>query len=346
MSEIGAAADVISGAVVARALEPGAGEGDGHTHETACLNCKATLTGPFCSACGQHAHVHRTLSAFSHDVLHGVFHLEGKVWRTLPVLAWQPGRLTRAYIEGQRARFVSPMALFLFSVFLMFAVISALGSPASINSDNVEQGVSTGASKSAEQVRKLEADRAAIVAVRGNSETIDRQLAAAREEATLLKSMAERGLVKGSAVRISDDVPAWLAAPLRRAAADPEFLLYKVQNNAYKYSWALIPISLPFMWLLFPFSRRFRLYDHMVFVTYSLAFMTLLVVAASLLNAAGLGVLAGFALMLPPVHMYRQLRGAYALTRVGALWRTLVLLLCSLVVAALFIASLFALGLF
>ncbi len=214
--------------------------------------------------------------------------------------------------------------------------------PAAINTNNVEEG----ASKSAEQVRKLEADRAAIVAAKGNREKIDRQLAAAREEATLLKSIADRSLVKGSAVRISDDVPAWLAAPLRRAAADPEFLLYKVQNNAYKYSWALIPISLPFMWLLFPFSRRFRLYDHMVFVTYSLAFMTLLVVAASLLEAAGLGVLSGFALMLPPVHMYRQLRGAYGLKRVGALWKTLLLLLFSLVVAALFIASLFALGFF
>ena len=30
------------------------------------------------------------------------------------------------------------------------------------------------------------------------------------------------------------------------------------------------------MWLLFPFSRRFRLYDHTVFVTYSLCFMMLL----------------------------------------------------------------------
>ncbi|MCY7339305.1 MAG: DUF3667 domain-containing protein [Sphingomonas bacterium] len=348
MDEIEAIGDAVSGGLVARAIEPSAGAvaPDGHTQEAACLNCATPLSGDYCHACGQHAHVHRTLSAFIHDFLHGVFHLEGKIWRTLPVLAWQPGRLTRDYIEGQRARFVSPIALFLFSVFLMFAAISALGSPAALTTDSVRNDVSTGASKSEAQVKKLEAARAKIVAARGNSEAIDRQLAAAREEASLLKTIAERGLLKGSAVRVSDDVPAWLAAPLRRAAADPEFLLYKVQNNAYKYSWALIPISLPFMWLLFPFSRRFRLYDHMVFVTYSLAFMTLLVVTASLLHAAGLGVLAGFALMLPPFHMYRQLRGAYGLTRLGALWRTLLLLLCSIVVAGLFVVSLFALGLF
>ena len=49
----------------------------------------------------------------------------------------------------------------------------------------------------------------------------------------------------------------------------------------------LIPLSVPFLWLLFPFSRRFRLYDHTVFVTYSLSFMTLLVVTAVLIGLPG-----------------------------------------------------------
>ena len=67
------------------------------------------------------------LRAFFHDLLHGVLHFEGKIWRTLPMLAWRPGELTRRYIDGERASFVSPIALFLFSVFLMFAVGSLSG---------------------------------------------------------------------------------------------------------------------------------------------------------------------------------------------------------------------------
>ena len=102
---------------------------DGHTCETSCLNCGAALVGDYCHACGQHGHVHRTLTAFFHDLLHGVLHFEGKTWRTLPLLAWRPGQLTRAYIDGKRASFVSPLALFLFSVFLMFAVVTSLTSP-------------------------------------------------------------------------------------------------------------------------------------------------------------------------------------------------------------------------
>ncbi len=43
------------------------------------------------------------------------------------MLAWHPGHLTRRYIEGERATFVSPIALFLFSVFLMFGVAGLTG---------------------------------------------------------------------------------------------------------------------------------------------------------------------------------------------------------------------------
>ena len=54
-----------------------------------------------------------------------MLHFEGKVWRTLPLLAWQPGRLTREYMDGRRACYVSPIAMFLFVVFLSYAAIRA-----------------------------------------------------------------------------------------------------------------------------------------------------------------------------------------------------------------------------
>ena len=127
MPDLEAIGDAATGAVLAKAVEPRTGPDDGHTHEKNCLNCGSELVGEFCHACGQRAHVHRTLHAFWHDLLHGVLHFEGKVWHTLPLLAWRPGELTRRYIDGERAKFVSPMALFLFSVFLMFAVASFSG---------------------------------------------------------------------------------------------------------------------------------------------------------------------------------------------------------------------------
>src|SRR5690606_39095357 len=89
--------------------------------------CGSPLVSSTSHSCGQRGHVHKTLGAFFHDLLHGVLHFEGKIWRTLPILVWRPGQLTREYIDGRRATYVSPIALFLFTIFLLFATFSAMG---------------------------------------------------------------------------------------------------------------------------------------------------------------------------------------------------------------------------
>jgi hypothetical protein len=116
---------------------------------------------------------------------------------------------------------------------------------------------------------------------------------------------------------------------------NPKLALYKVQTYSYKLSWALIPISVPFLWLLFPFSRRFGLYDHTVFVTYSLCFMTLLAIVAMLgakLGVPSLGLLG----LVPPFHMLVQLRGTYGLSWFGAWLRTWFLSMFALTALILF----------
>jgi hypothetical protein len=128
MTEIEGIGEAVTGGAAARAVEPEAGEGSG-AEAGACLNCGTPLVGPHCHGCGQAGHVHRTIRAWWHDLAHGVLHLDGKIWRTLPLLALKPGELTRRYVAGERAKFISPMAMFLFSVFLMFAVFSLLGGP-------------------------------------------------------------------------------------------------------------------------------------------------------------------------------------------------------------------------
>ena len=319
---------------------------DGHSAEAACLNCGAVLSGEYCHDCGQHAHVHRTLTAFFHDVAHGVLHFEGKVWRTLPLLLWQPGELTRDYVAGQRARFVSPMALFLFSVFLMFAVLGMTGSISAPDTSQVRSGMVANVGKDEARLKVAVAERTVLVAQGKPTADLDRRIKDIEAELSLERAMASKGLIAGTTTRLSDDVPAWLRNPIEQAGRNPDLLLYKIKSSAYKWSWAIIPLSVPFLWLLFPFSRRFRLYDHLIFVTYSLSFMTLLVCVATLIGVAGLGAVAGFAMLVPPIHMYRQLRGAYSLSGWSALWRTMVLVTAAVVVLAMFFVGLVGVGLF
>ena len=319
---------------------------DGHTLEMACLNCGTALTGDYCHACGQHAHVHRTLGAFFHNLAHGVLHFEGKVWRTLPLLVWHPGRLTRDYVDGKRARFVSPMALFLFSVFLMFAVLGLTGSLAVPDTNKVRGELAANVAKDETKLSRATAERIRLIAQGKPTADVDRRIKETEGELSLERAMATKGLVAGTTTRLSDDVPAWLRNPIEQAGRNPELLLYKLKSSAYKWSWAIIPLSVPFLWLLFPFSRKFRLYDHLIFVTYSLSFMTLLVCLATLVGVAGLGAVAGFAMFVPPIHMYRQLRGAYSLSGWGALWRTVVLVTAAITVLATFFVGLVGVGLF
>jgi hypothetical protein len=102
----------------------------------------------------------------------------------------------------------------------------------------------------------------------------------------------------------------------------------------------------PFLWLLFPFSKRFRLYDHTVLITYSLCFLTLLAVLLSLAMRAGVSwtAVSAAAAILPPIHLYRQLRGAYGLGRAGALWRAVLLMLFALLVTGAFAFLLLLIG--
>jgi hypothetical protein len=131
---------------------------------------------------------------------------------------------------------------------------------------------------------------------------------------------------------------------IQNVQENPELAVTNMQDAASKYSWLLIPLSLPFMWILFPFSRRYRLYDHTVFVTYSLSFMMILVILGGGFIEVGLSSLAGMLFLVPPFHMYRQLRGAYQLGRFSALVRTMLLTTFAFIAAGLFFAVVAAVG--
>src|SRR5687767_8406794 len=159
-----AAGDVLTGAIVAGTIEGASGKKGPAAHGGQCLNCGATVDGAFCSSCGQRTHLHRSLLHLGHDILHGVFHFEGKLWRTIPELFFHPGRLTRRYIDGERAKFISPMALYLFSVFLMFGVFSFTTSNVfDSTTDGVAGDVITEFQENNQSAREATEDRLAAV---------------------------------------------------------------------------------------------------------------------------------------------------------------------------------------
>lgn len=408
--------DVVTGGLLARAVEPKAGEGHAGQDGT-CLNCGAEVSGAFCAACGQKVHLHRTLAAFWHDLAHSVFHFDGKIWRTLPLLVWSPGHLTRRYIHGERAKFVSPFALFLFSVFLMFAIFSWVTpkgtatekaptpkeAVAALDEDRqelrtkIEELIALRRNAQARRARadwiegeirrtralldKIEQDKTIEVSAEAitkrrlavnqrKMETGIAELEAQKAEAlkagqptadiqneinalktgmavlTAASSTEDDSAFKVDKVDLDFGWPA-IQEAIQHAAKNPQLLIYKLQSNAYKFSWALIPLSTPFLWLLFFWRRQFYVFDHAVFVTYSIAFMMMLITACVLaIQFPATEVIGGLALTLyPPVHIYRQLKQSYGLTRFGAVWRTMLLLTFAVTALSLFFGLILTMGL-
>ncbi|MEM1052157.1 MAG: DUF3667 domain-containing protein [Pseudomonadota bacterium] len=345
---------VMEGALAGRAIEPADGEGASKIARypaDECANCGASVTTTYCPQCGQKRTVHRTLTALGHDLIHGVLHLDGKFWQTLPLLVFKPGKLTRRYINGERAKFVSPMAMFLFSVFAMFAVFQMVGisAPADIGTD-------TNLNQSTEQMRieteKAIKERETALGQMANDDPERAEVEAELEQ--LQSSLTGIGEIEKLtfSTNLDDEYEPTGVDFIDQAAKkwqdNPSLMIYKLQSNAYKFSWLLIPLSIPFMWLIFVWKPRFKAYDHAIFVTYSLAFMSLLFITASLIAVAGAPepFIVFPLLIIPPLHIYKQLRGAYELSRLSAIWRLLAMSIFIWIIVGLFAQTLLLLGAF
>ncbi len=387
--EFEAAGGMIEGGLLAKAAEDEAKALHGEGREGGiCLNCQEPVTGNFCGNCGQSLHVHRSFTAFWHDILHGVLHFEGRFWRTLPLLVWKPGDLTRRYVHGERAKFISPMALFLFSVFMMFAVFSFIANPFSTADDGDYDADYTASvitesqeleGRLDQKIKDLEsADEEDKADIRKDILDLKRSLnimaqmtmsdppypeaafgsenlgigEATGEQAESTGTEADSGelqdrsqaelwaKLKGSAIGKT------LKSGLERANKNPSLLIYKLKANGYKFAWLLIPISIPFVWLTLIGRRGHRFYDHAVFATYSIAFMSLLFVICAILAAIGVSssIWGPLLLFYPPFHIYRQLRHTYNMSRTEALVRVFFLLIFTVISLTLFFIILLALG--
>lgn len=97
-----------------------AGTSDGDV-SSPCLNCGAELLGDFCHRCGQKAGETRSsLRSWIGEQVEEHLSVDAKLPRTLRSLFFQPGFLTREYLDGRRARYVRPLQLYLLAAALLF----------------------------------------------------------------------------------------------------------------------------------------------------------------------------------------------------------------------------------
>lgn len=118
-----------------------------------CPNCGAELHGRFCANCGQRTtELKPTLHELLHEAVHEFAHVDGKILRTIGLLLFRPGQLTKEFFEGKRARSVTPLRLYLLASVLFFGVVAL--SPARPMKVSVTKGASAGLTRAADRLNR------------------------------------------------------------------------------------------------------------------------------------------------------------------------------------------------
>ncbi|MCZ8087886.1 MAG: DUF3667 domain-containing protein [Brevundimonas sp.] len=247
--DIDTAGGAVTAGLVGGAIEKPTGHA-GEAHAT-CTDCGEPVSGKFCANCGQPTHVHRSLLHLGEEVLHGVMHFDTRAWRTLPLLMFNPGRLTREWVQGRRTRYVPPLAMFLFTVFVMFFILS-FGGGGTVNVPQVPPSSGERAQLEA-SLAEAQAELAALEAAQGEDAPPPGMIQAQRGVITALEARLAPEAGAAGEVRADGLEPgSWQAAivdaerdgrlmvntgvpsfdkSIRKKLANPDLALYKIQQT-------------------------------------------------------------------------------------------------------------------
>lgn len=284
---------------------------------TPCANCATPLQGPWCHACGQLGEdFHRSASKLLMETIEGLFHFDGRLWRTLPDLALRPGKLTRSYLDGHRAPQIPPLRMFLVVLLLVF-VTGSLGHNALVQMNGDKAGV---------EARK---------------ETVDALKELTPEQRARVKDQASKVHLTIAGDKTNEAASEWLSTRLKKVIDEPERFKLVLESWGERFAFLMLPLSALLLSVAFVFKRGLYLFDHLIFSLHSLSFMGLLTALFFVLpNQIG-----GLLLFLAPVHLFVHMRQVYGTSIIGTLLRMLFLFVGTTVGVSFLIIGLLAVGL-
>jgi hypothetical protein len=268
-----------------------------------CPNCSELLWGQYCASCGQRARTRMiTFWELLKDAGDLLSSLDSRIWRTLGLLLFRPGRLTLDYLQGKRARFVPPVRLFIASS-IVFFFIATLNARFQFGDDAVlfpgpdeappvaEESEPAPRTRAGAQVGGINIDEACNVDYSGVPEWLARLLPAERAVEICERIVADRG--QSFARAVLGNIPAMM------------FLFLPLMGLVMK--------------LLYPLSGRYYA-EHLLFLVHYHSFfflINILLVAtrwAAELAAPGrlpTDLLTAAVFIYIPVYLFRAMRRVY-----------------------------------
>lgn len=294
-----------------------------------CPNCGATFTGRYCSNCGQEDHslavpLHRMILDFLSDQ----FQFDSRIGRTLGLLLFRPGRLTRNYLAGQRQRYIPPVRMYLFLSIIFFLVVGLMPVKVQdvvhINEPGQGPAPATATQLAAVMatIRKGVARKQPPSAATDLGSTIKRRIAESAQTAAPAASASPGPMGR------------WFVARFKAAKANPGEFWRQFRGNMPKVLFFLIPVF-ALLLKVFYFLRKRYYSEHLIFALHyhSVLFLNLLLVvglvALARIAPAVLGATArwaGVALGIWSVlYLVPAMKTAYGDGWWGAIWRSSIL---------------------
>jgi len=277
----------------------------------ACAACETPLAGRYCHSCGQDARARPApLRQMAVEVATSYSPLDGKLARTIAVLALRPGRLLEAYRSGAGSLYVTPLKLFVAATALFLSVLNF--------SDTTFF----------QYVWKVDEPGRAVHAVY-DPDTMEVSVVGATDEDRWLQPRIEPA--------IDPEITAAIATAARTApdeATRANMRYELVLNTEQEKLAARLSDWLPnVLWLLMPlyalgliplFGRQRLFLEHVIFAMWAHAVGFLLAMGMSAINSRGANLSA--ALLALPYLAYFTLAAAryYGMSHLQALWRGVV----------------------
>ena len=329
----------------------------GPGQDTTCRNCGAALAGDFCHVCGQSAQsVRRPFWSLLGESVETLFAIDGRIARTLPDLIFRPGRMTRAYLDGQRARFIPPFRLYVLASLLFFILLplvmgqglSILPEASANISDaraQIERSYAAGEMTEEDYRAAIEGLNELELAWSVGSEpspqdtaTPPEGLSAETEASAPEEAAPSPDAAAGEAT--SELMPAEALGKLRQSAAEgnqdavlltrmidnPDQLAERTQEWIPRLMFVLLPVYACLLALTYLWRRQFLFYDHLIVSLHfhsALFFSMAIGMLAAYLVGAGWVSLA--LLLYSNWYLYRLNRAVYGRGRFSSFLRVLTL---------------------
>lgn len=324
---------------------------------TRCLNCETELTGRYCHECGQeYADQHRSILHLTWETIESMFHVDGRLWRTLPWLFFRPGQLSKEYFEGKRARHVPPFRTFLVSLLIFILAAEAVLHKLTHDIKHAAEhppaaggeaghaaplGIGTSVSVSTPDGPK--------VGYMKDGKVVDAQGNVLADgiptPGSILEDIKREGATGTDAAEFNRKV-GWFEGQVKKVIASPEYFMMIAFGWGHRLAVLLLPIFAGFLTLMYFYRRKIFVYDHLVVSMNYLSFTFLSFAIALIMPGPAKGWALFVATLWSPVNLFMTLRGAYGSNWFSALLKTFFLWTATICLFAILIIGLMAIGLY